>query len=106
MHRSGWHRIKFLAVRTAYKCRAYPDQMQASVLNRTFGGIRVVGNRTLAWRCQRYREDKTGTTFAYASAYLTAMKTSDELAWLNEVSSVPLQQAIRHQQAAYAAFFA
>jgi putative transposase len=34
------------------------------------------------------------------------MKTTDELAWLNEVSSVPLQQAIRHQQAAYAAFFA
>jgi putative transposase len=34
------------------------------------------------------------------------MKATDELAWLNEVSSVPLQQAIRHQQAAYAAFFA
>jgi putative transposase len=26
--------------------------------------------------------------------------------WLNEVAAVPLQQAIRHQQAAYAAFFA
>src|SRR6266700_2878354 len=34
------------------------------------------------------------------------MKATDELAWLNEVSSFPLQQAIRHQQAAYAAFFA
>jgi transposase len=56
-------------VRTAYKCRAYADQVQAS-------------------------------------AYLTAMKATGELAWLNEVSSVPLQQAIRHQQAAYAAFFA
>jgi len=53
-------------VRTARKCRAYPDQVQASVLNRTFGCIRVVWNRTLAWRCQRYREDKTGTTFAQA----------------------------------------
>jgi transposase len=29
-----------------------------------------------------------------------------ELTWLNTVSAVPLQQAIRHQQAAYAAFFA
>jgi hypothetical protein len=34
--------------------------------------------------------------FAQASAYLTAMKSGTGLAWLNEVSSVPLQQAIRH----------
>jgi putative transposase len=99
-------RIKFLTVRTAHKCRAYPDQEQAHVLNRTFGCIRVAWNRTLAWRWQRYHAGKTGTTFAQASAYLTAMKATDELAWLNEVSSVPLQQAIRHQQGAYAAFFA
>ncbi|HEU5388785.1 MAG TPA: RNA-guided endonuclease TnpB family protein [Streptosporangiaceae bacterium] len=93
-------------MRTAYKCRAYPDQEQASVLNRTFGCVRVVWNRTLTWRQQRYRADKTATTFAQASAYLTAMKATEELTWLNEVSSVPLQQAIRHQQAAYTAFFA
>jgi putative transposase len=93
-------------MRTAYKCRAYPDQVQASVLNRTFGCVRVVWNRALAWRQQRYQADKTGTTYAQASAYLTALKTTDELAWLNEVSCIPLQQAIRHQQAAYAAFFA
>ncbi len=90
----------------AYKCRAYPDPMQASVLNRTFGCVRVVWNRTLAWRRQRYQADKTGTTYGQASAYLTALKATEELAWLNEVSCVPLQQAIRHQQTAYAAFFA
>ena len=93
-------------MRTAYKCRAYPDPVQASVLNRTFGCVRVVWNRTLAWRRQRHQEDKTGTTFAQANGYLTAMKATEELAWLNEVSSVPLQQTIRHQQAAYTAFFA
>jgi transposase len=64
MHRSGrhrrseQHRIKFLIVRTAYKCRAYPDQVQASVLNRTFGCIRVVWNRTLAWRCQNMARNR------------------------------------------------
>ena len=93
-------------MRTAYKCRAYPDQVQASALNRTFGCVRVAWNQTLAWRQQRYQADKTGTTYAQASAYLTAMKATEELAWLNEVSCVPLQQALRHQQAAYAAFFA
>jgi putative transposase len=93
-------------MRTAYKCRTYPDPEQAHVLNRTFGCIRVAWNQTLAWRQQRYQADKTGTTYAQASAYLTGIKATEELAWLNEVSSVPLQQAIRHQQAAYAAFFA
>jgi putative transposase len=77
-------------MRMAYKCRAYPDPAQASVLNRTFGCVRVAWNRTLAWRRQRYQAGKTGTTYAQASAYLTAMKTTDELTWLNEVSSVPL----------------
>jgi len=90
-------------MRTAYRCRAYPDPEQAHVLNRTFGCIRVAWNRTLEWRRQRYQADKTGTTYVQASAYLTAMKATDELSWLNEVSSIPLQQAIRHQQAAYAA---
>jgi putative transposase len=86
-------------MRAAYKCRAYPDRAQAHVLNRTLGCVRVAWNRTLAWRQQRHQADKTGTTYAQANAYLTALKATGELTWLNEVSSMPLQQAIRHQQA-------
>ena len=58
------------------------------MLNRTFGCIRVVWNQVLAWRRQRYQADKTGTTYAQASAYLTAMKATEDLTWLNEVSSL------------------
>jgi len=93
-------------VRTAYKCRAYPDAEQARVLNRTFGCVRFVWNRTLAWRRGRYDAGRATTSFTQANAYLTAMKATGDLAWLNEVASVPLQQAIRHQQVAYASFFA
>jgi putative transposase len=93
-------------VRTAYKCRAYPDPEQASVLNRTFGCVRVVWNRTLAWRYQRYCGEQARTSFARANAYLTAMKATEDFGWLNEVSSVPLQQAIRHQQVAFSNLFA
>jgi putative transposase len=93
-------------VRTAYKCRAYPGTEQAGVFNRTFGCVRVVWNRTLAWRHARYHAEQAKTGFTEANAYLTAMKATDETAWLNEVSSVPLQQAIRHQQVAYTNFFA
>jgi putative transposase len=93
-------------MRTAYKCRAYPDPEQASVLNRTFGCVRVVWNRTLAWRQARYRAGQASTSYAQASGYLTAMKATADLGWLSEVASVPLQQAIRHQQAAFSSFFA
>jgi putative transposase len=93
-------------MRTAYKCRAYPDLEQANVLNRTFGCVRVVWNRTLAWRHARYHGEQARTNFTQANAYLTAMKATEELGWLNEVSSVPLQQAIRHQQTAFGNFLA
>ncbi len=93
-------------MRTAYKCRAYPDPEQVSLLNRTFGCVRVAWNRTLAWRHARYRDGQASTSYAQASAYLTALKATEELGWLNEVSCVPLQQAIRHQQAAFSSFFA
>jgi len=93
-------------MRTAHKCRAYPDLEQASVLNRTFGCVRVVWNRTLAWRHARYHGEQARTNFTQANAYLTAMKASEDLGWLNEVSSVPLQQAIRHQQVAFGNFLA
>jgi putative transposase len=95
-----------MSVRTVYKCRAYPAPEQASVLNRTFGCVRVVWNRTLAWRHQRYHAEQARTGFTQASAYLTAMKRNPDAAWLNEVSSVPLQQAIGHQQVEYTNFFA
>ena len=100
------HQISLVVMRTAYRCRTYPTAEQASVLNRTFGCVRVVWNRTLTWRHARYYGEQAKTNFTQANAYLTAMKADTGLAWLNEVSSVPLQQAIRHQQVAYTNFFA
>lgn len=90
----------------AYKCRVYPTPEQADVLNRTFGCVRVVWNRTLAWRHRRWSGAKVSTNVPEANAHLTAMKRLPELAWLNEVSSVPLQQVLRAQQKAFANFFA
>ena len=61
-------------VRTAYRCRAYPDQPQQQVLARTFGCVRVVWNRTLAARRARYAADGTGTSYAQTDRALTQMK--------------------------------
>ena len=93
-------------MRTAYRCRAYPDQAQQAVLNRTFGCVRVVWNRTLAARQERYATQRTAISYAQTDRALTAMKKDPGLAFLNEVSSVPLQQALRHQHQAFTAFFA
>jgi putative transposase len=76
------------------------------MLNRTFGCVRVVWNRTLAGRQRRWQQDHQRTTYAQTDAALTALKKDPELAWLNEVSCVPLQQALRHQHQAFRAFFA
>jgi len=50
------------------------------VLNRTFGCVRVVWNRTLAWRHARYHGEQIKTNFTQASACLTGMKATEELA--------------------------
>jgi putative transposase len=94
-----------MRVRTAYRCRAYPDPAQQQVLNRTFGCVRVVWNRTLAARHRRWHADRKGTSYAESDRALTAMKKDPELAFLSEVSCVPLQQALRHQHQAFNAFF-
>jgi putative transposase len=98
----AWHPAM---VRTAYRCRAYPDEAQQQVLARTFGCVRVVWNRALAERRRRWQQEHRGTTYAEADAALTVLKRDPELAWLNEVSCVPLQQALRHQHGAFQAFF-
>jgi len=75
-------------------------------LNRTFGCVRKVWNETLNARQQRYATQRKGTSYAQTDRALTAMKKDPALAFLNEVSSVPLQQTLRHQNQAFAAFFA
>ena len=93
-------------MRTAYRCRAYPDDEQQQVLARTFGCVRVVWNRTLAERHRLYHAERRSLSYAASDTALTEMKKVPGLAFLNEVSSVPLQQALRHQHKAFSAFFA
>ncbi|MBN6055712.1 transposase, partial [Nonomuraea sp. RK-328] len=71
-----------------------------------FGCVRLVYNKTLAERTRAYTSEGRRVSYAESSAALTAWKKTGEPAFLNEVSSVPLQQALRHLQAAFANFFA
>jgi putative transposase len=93
-------------VKRAFKYRFYPTPEQADHLSRTFGCVRLVYNKALDARIRAWATERRSVSYVQSSALLTAWKKTAELAFLNEVSSVPLQQALRHQQAAFTAFYA
>src|SRR5215212_936031 len=93
-------------VKRAFKYRFHPTPEQADLLNRTFGCVRKVYNLALAARTEAWYLRQERVNYNATSALLTGWKKTDELAFLNEVSSVPLQQALRHLQAAFTNFFA
>ncbi|MER5928178.1 RNA-guided endonuclease InsQ/TnpB family protein [Streptomyces mirabilis] len=91
-------------VKRAYRYRFCPTDAQAAELSRTFGCVRKVYNMALAARTEAWTRQER-VNYHQTSAMLTAWKRTGELAYLNEVSSVPLQQALRHLQTAFANFF-
>ena len=92
-------------VKRAFKFRFYPTPEQADLLNRTFGCVRKVYNLALQARTEGWYQRQERVNYNATSAMLTAWKKSEELAFLNEVSSVPLQQCLRHLQGAFSAFW-
>lgn len=93
-------------VKRAYRFRFIPTPEQKVILARTFGCARFAYNHMLRLRTDAWmlRQERVG--YHETSAALTALKKTPEHAWLNEVSSVPVQQALRHLQAAFTNFFA
>ncbi|MGR3933739.1 RNA-guided endonuclease InsQ/TnpB family protein [Streptomyces sp. BRA346] len=93
-------------VKRAFKCRFYPTDEQAAELSRTFGCVRLVYNKALEDRTRAWYGEQRRVSYVQSSAALTEWKKTGELAFLSEVSSVPLQQALRHLQTAFGNFFA
>ncbi|MCO6750724.1 transposase [Streptomyces sp. IpFD-1.1] len=96
--------MKATHVKRAFKYRFSPTDAQAAELSRTFGCVRKVYNLALAVRTEAWMRQER-VSYIQTSAMLTAWKKTEELAYLNEVSSVPLQQALRHLQTAFTNFF-
>lgn len=72
---------------------------------RTFGCVRFVYNSILAWRTDAFSNQGLKVGYTKANAMLSSMKKEPELDWLSDVSCVPLQQSLRHQQTAFKNFF-
>jgi putative transposase len=85
-----------------YSFRLYPTPGQRRALAQTFGCARVAWNDALA-RAQVGGAKYPG--FAATSKLLTESKKSPDRAWMNDVSSVPVQQSIRNLDVAFRRFF-
>ncbi len=70
------------------------------------GCTRLVYNRALAFRTEAWYERQERVGYEDTSAMLTNWKKQEDLQFLKEVSSVPLQQGLRHLQTAFTNFFA
>ena len=92
-------------VERAYKYRFYPTDAQKVALAQTFGCARYVYNWGLATRTEAYRESRESPGYCALSAALTQLKREPDKLFLTEVSSVPLQQSLRHLDRAFANFF-
>ena len=90
----------------AYRYRFYPTAEQESLLRRTMGCARLVYNKALAARTEAWYERQERIDFVKTSSMLTGWKKQEDLDFLNEVSSVPLQQGLRNLQKAFTNFWA
>jgi putative transposase len=88
-------------MKARYRYRFYPTDQQQQNLAQLFGCVRVVWNDGLAL-C---KQSEKYPGFSKLSALLTQTQKTDERQWLKDVSSVPLQQSLRHLDIAYRNFF-
>lgn len=90
-----------------YRYRLYPTAPQRAALARAFGCARVVYNDAVAARKHAYRNGLAYPSAAVLSKVLiTEAKQRPHRAWLAEVSSAVLQQALRDADQAYRNFLA
>jgi putative transposase len=92
-------------IQTTYRYRLDPTVAQETQLNQFAGARRFVWN----WALNRKREHcrQTGKTLSFAALCrdLTRLKQQPETAWLREMDSQLLQQALRDLERAYQHFF-
>jgi len=87
----------------AYKYRFYPTDEQKLILAQTFGCCRFVYNWGLNTRSVAYSQRGEKLNYNTLSAMLPDLKT--QYPWLSDVSSVPIQQSLRHLDCAFKNFF-
>jgi putative transposase len=84
-----------------YNYRAYPTPEQITHLNQTFGSTRVVYNKYV----ETNKTEGKISSYAGACRALTELKKTPEYEWLNNVSSIALQQSLKDATSAVNLYF-
>ena len=89
----------------ALKYKLCPTYKQKRALAQAFGNARFIYNWGLRKKIEAWETEKKRVTYNDLSRELTALKAEKEYAWLNDCSSVVLQQSLRNLESAYSNFF-
>ena len=92
-------------IQTTYRYRLNPTVAQEILLNQFAGARRFVWNWALDRKKTHYQQTGGTLGFAALSEELTQRKQQPETAWLREMDSQSLQQALRDLESAYQHFF-
>jgi len=92
-------------IQTTYRYRLDPTTEQEIRLGRFAGARRFVWNWALNRKREHFRETGKTLWFSALCAELTILKQQSATAWLREMDSQSLQQALRDLENAYQHFF-
>lgn len=88
----------------AYKYRIYPNKQQEEQIHKTFGCCRFVYNQTLAYRKDKYEQDKQSMSKISCNNYCNQI-LKKKYDWLKKVDKFALTNAIYNMDSAYQKFF-
>lgn len=89
----------------AFQYRVYPTKEQEVLLNKHFGSVRFVYNRSLGLKKEKY--DTLGESLSKydLQVIIKELKHQEEFKWLKEINSQSIQGAIADMDTAYTNFF-
>ncbi len=90
-----------MITKRAQKYRFYPTPEQERLLAQRFGCVRFAYHHILRWRTDEYYKNGNSINDNGTSSKFTELKKHPDYQWLKDVSSVPIQQALRRQQTAF-----
>ena len=95
-----------MVIRKAYRFKLKPTRQQEALFRRYVSAVRWVWNRALAERKETYRETGKSPSMYDQKRDLARLKQEPETAWLKEIHSQVLQEAIINLDRAFINFFA
>ena len=87
-----------------YKFRIYPNELQITQIQKTFGCCRFVYNQLLAYRQDKYKNESINMSKFDCNNYKNQVMKK-EYKWLNEVDKFALDNAVINMDNAYQKFF-